>query len=326
MAAPSQADNAVLFYEKRSGQYDFTWHSDFTKRFNEYLDIQPGQHVLDLACGTGLLTLLEAERVGPAGKAIGVDITPGMLKQANAKKEAGGEKFANVEFYQGDILDLESVEAVKGQTFDVITVASALVLLPDPKAAVRYWTKFLKPGGVLATDSTHPRNLVSGIVLERVSRRLDLPKPYFREWSTSEHALREVLESGGLEVEKVVTIENQSGYGKRYYEDSDWDDHFVEKVIVGDVSRTFTNHDTRKKAQVIFKEEWEKLSINGRIEEVDSVFLGIARKRKCCYCGEGTALTRFWVQHSRLHRLSQYSRADAAAEKSDTSAPPRPIT
>ena len=277
MATERQADSAVLFYEGRSANYDFTWHPSFAQRFCDHLNISSGQHVLDLACGTGLLTFLEANRVGPTGRVVGVDITPGMLSNAQAKKQAAGDKYTNVELYKGDILNLDVIEGVKGQKFDLITLASALVLLPDPHAAVEYWTSYLKPGGVIATDSTHPRNLVSGIVLERTARRLGLPVPYNRTWSES---LKEVLESAGLEVEQVVTIENQAGYGIRLHDQAMWEDHFVEKIIMGDTLRIFADNNIRRQAHGVFKEEWDKLADSGRVEEIDSVFLGIARKRK----------------------------------------------
>ncbi|KAF2657462.1 S-adenosyl-L-methionine-dependent methyltransferase [Lophiostoma macrostomum CBS 122681] len=278
MGSERQADSAVLFYEGRSGTYDYTWHPSFAQRFSSSLDISPGQHVLDLACGTGLLTFLEANRVGPTGRVVGVDITPGMLSGAQAKKQAAGDKFAQVELYQGDILNLDTIEGVKGQTFDLITLASALVLLPDPHAAVQYWTGYLKPGGIIAMDSTHPRNLVSGIILERTARRLGLPVPYNRTWSESENSLKEVLESAGLEVEKVITVENQAGFGRRLHDQAMWEDHFVEKIIMGDTLRTFADPAIRRKAHGVFKEEWDKLAESGRVEEVDTVFLGIARK------------------------------------------------
>jgi ubiquinone/menaquinone biosynthesis C-methylase UbiE len=278
MAAAKQTDNAVLFYQNRAADYDYTWHPSFARRFESHLNITAGQRVLDLACGTGLLTFLEADRVGPTGTVVGIDITPNMLAQAQAKKERAGSKYSNLQFYRGDILDLDAIDALKDQTFDAITVASALVLLPDPKAAVQYWTKFLKPNGTIALDSTHPKNLVSGMVFERTGRRLGLPMPYNRTWSTSEDSLREVLESAGLEVEKVVTIEDQAGYGTKYHDQAEWDDHFVEKVIMGDTTRTFADSEIRRKARDIFKEEWGKLAVDGRVEEVDSVFLGIARR------------------------------------------------
>ncbi|KAF1915598.1 S-adenosyl-L-methionine-dependent methyltransferase [Ampelomyces quisqualis] len=278
MSGGTQVDNAIRFYEAKSRDYDGTWHSNFTKQFISRLDIQKGQRILDLACGTGLLTFLEAEKVGLSGSVVGIDVTPGMLAVATRKQEQDAEKYSNVTFHNGDILHLEETMALQGKTFDVITVASALVLFPDPNAAIEHWSKYLKPGGVLAVDATHPRNLVSGMVLERVARRLDLPMPYNRSWSRSEASLHTVLESAGLEVEKVETIHNQAGYGKRYYDVERWDDFFVENVIVKDVANTFANNEIRRKAQAVYKEEWEKLAIDGKVEEVDAVFLGIARK------------------------------------------------
>ncbi|KAF2819186.1 S-adenosyl-L-methionine-dependent methyltransferase [Ophiobolus disseminans] len=278
MSEDRQSVNAIRFYEGRSRDYDDTWHSDFTRRFLSHIDLQPGQEVLDLACGTGLLTFKEADIVGPTGKVVGVDVTPGMIAIASRKKEQNGDKYANVSLHKGDILHLDETEALKGKTFDVITVASALVLFPDPKAAIEHWSGYLKPGGVLVTDATHPRNLVSGMVLERVARRLDLPIPYNRSWSQSESTLKHTLESAGLEVESVITVHNQAGYGKRYYDIEQWDDFFVENVIVKDVAKTFASNDIRRKAQGVYKDEWEKLAIDGKVEEIDAVFLAVARK------------------------------------------------
>ena len=92
--------------------------------------------------------------------------------------------------------------------------------------------------------------------------------------------MKKVLESAGLQVDGVTTVANQAGYGRRFYDVDQWDDFFVENVIVKDVQRTFANNDIRKKAQGVYKEEWEKLAIDGKVEEVDAVFLGIARKRE----------------------------------------------
>ena len=58
-------------------------------------------------------------------------------------------------------------------------------------------------------------------------------------------------------------------------------DHFVENVILKDVTKTFATNEIRKQAQGIFKEEWERLSVDGKVEEVDAVFLAVARKCGC---------------------------------------------
>lgn len=279
MAVDRQAGNAINFYQTKSSGYDATWHADFTKRFITYFDIQPHQHVLDLACGTGLLTFLEADAVGSAGQVVGIDVSPDMLAIATRKQEhVGGDRYANIQFIQGDILHLDGIHELQDRLFDVITVASALVLLPDPIAALNHWSRYLKPGGVLAADATHPRNLISGMVLERTARRLGLSVPYNRSWSRTESNLKQKFESAGFEVEKVVTVENQAGYGRRLHDLERWDDFFVENVILKDVTRTFANNEVRRKAQGIYKEEWEKLAVDGKVEEIDAVFLAVGRK------------------------------------------------
>jgi ubiquinone/menaquinone biosynthesis C-methylase UbiE len=336
MPGERQSANAIRFYESKSGDYDDTWHDDFTTRFLSYLELQPGQEVLDLACGTGLLTFKEADAVGPTGKVVGVDVTPGMLATASRKKEQGGDKYTNIELIRGDILHLEEIEALKGRKFDVVTVASALVLFPNPKAAVEHWSTYLKPGGKLVVDSTHPRNLVAGMVLERVARRLDLPIPYNRTWSRSESALQKMLESAGLEVESVVTVHNQAGYGKRYYDVDQWDDFFVENVIVKDVARTFANNDVRRKAQSIYKEEWEKLAVDGKVEEIDAVFLAVARRRTSTFLlnpSRYSILTNTQLPMAQNTppnpppaTTKSSSKAHAAATPHNTPPPPHPQT
>ncbi|KAF2012738.1 S-adenosyl-L-methionine-dependent methyltransferase [Aaosphaeria arxii CBS 175.79] len=278
MSGESQAEAAIRLYSPRSAQYDSSWHPDFTKRFIGHLDIQPGQHVLDLACGTGLLTYLEADAVGPAGRVVGVDITPGMLAEARSKQDEERERYAHVEFYERDILNLDALDAVKEASFDVVTVASALVLFTDPKVAIEHWARFLKPGGVIAMDSTHPRNSLPGALMERVGRKMGSLVPYHREWSKSTESLGQALEDAGLEVQKVVTIDDQAGYRRRYYNARDVDKVFDDNIVKGVAASLFADDARSERARAIFKEEWDQLVVDGKVEEVDAVFLGIARK------------------------------------------------
>src|SRR5579872_4069260 len=70
-----------------------------------FANLRPGETVVDLGCGGGLDVLLAAARVGPAGKAIGIDMTPEMIERARRNAAAGndGRGFANVEFHQATI-------------------------------------------------------------------------------------------------------------------------------------------------------------------------------------------------------------------------------
>lgn len=97
---------------------------------------------------------------------LAVDISNGMLSRATERQEAG--YYPHVRFYQHDIACLDSlidvVRVKDGGDFDLITCASAFVLLDDALAALRHWTTFLKPGGRLLVDIAHPENQIRGVL------------------------------------------------------------------------------------------------------------------------------------------------------------------
>src|SRR5687768_4884505 len=70
-----------------------------------FASLKPGEVVVDLGCGGGLDVFLAAARVGPTGRAIGIDMTPEMLERArkNAARGPDGQPFTNVEFHQAAI-------------------------------------------------------------------------------------------------------------------------------------------------------------------------------------------------------------------------------
>lgn len=105
------------------------------------LELRPGEVVLDLGSGGGLDALLAAQRVGPLGKVIGVDMTPEMIERA--RENARKAKVANVEFRLGEIEDLPLEDA----SVDVIISNCVINLSPDKDAVFREAFRVLKPGG-----------------------------------------------------------------------------------------------------------------------------------------------------------------------------------
>jgi arsenite methyltransferase len=111
-------------------------------------NLKPGEVVVDLGSGGGLDVFLAAQKVGPTGRAIGVDMTREMIDLArrNAIKAGGGKSPANVEFYLTTIDDLP----VADNAVDCITSNCVINLAPDKRRVFREMARALKPGGRLA--------------------------------------------------------------------------------------------------------------------------------------------------------------------------------
>ncbi len=108
--------------------------------------LRPGEVVVDLGCGGGLDVFLAAAKVGPHGKAIGIDMSEEML--ALARRNAAGQPDANVEFHHAriDRLPLEDCSV------DCVISNCVINLAPDKAAVFGEIHRVLKPGGRLAAS------------------------------------------------------------------------------------------------------------------------------------------------------------------------------
>ena len=127
-------------------------------------ELKAGETVLDLGSGGGIDVLLSARRVGPTGKAYGLDMTDEMLALANANKERAGA--TNVEFLKGEIEKIP----LPDNSVDVIISNCVINLSGDKRTVLGEAFRVLKPGGRFAVSDV----VVRGEVPDAVKRNMEL--------------------------------------------------------------------------------------------------------------------------------------------------------
>lgn len=155
-------------YSTTASTYDEYGSKVFESYAQPLLDaagLQSGQHVLDVACGPGIPSLMATPLVAPGGTVTGIDLAPGMVDIAKKKAEARG--LNNVTFQEGDAEALPFSD----DSFDVVLCNHGLVHMTDRTRALCEMRRVLKKtSGTLALSvwSTPDRAIVIGIVAKTI--------------------------------------------------------------------------------------------------------------------------------------------------------------
>jgi ubiquinone/menaquinone biosynthesis C-methylase UbiE len=167
----------------------------FGQKTIDRIQLQPGDQVLDVCCGSGASAIPAAVQVGTTGSILGVDLANSLLELARQKSQQQG--LANIEFRCGDFTSMD----LPSESFDAIVCVFGIFFVPDMEAAVAELWRMLRPGGKLAITSWgtrvfEPANQTFWNAIK--SERPELYKqftPWYRIGDTD--SLTALLESGG---------------------------------------------------------------------------------------------------------------------------------
>ena len=160
--------------------------------------VSPGDRVLDLACGTGLVTGYAARRAGPNGSVVGCDPTPDFLNAAREKTFAG----AAVELIEGFGEDLPFEAA----TFDVVLCSQGLQYVTDRKKVFEELRRVLKPGGRVHASvwSSAEHQPHFGFMEDALSRHFGNDQKPIHAWSFGGlDELRRLAEGTGFQITRL---------------------------------------------------------------------------------------------------------------------------
>ena len=187
----------VNFFDRRTA-YDAEGdsHPNEALRLLEYVPIEEGQTILDIATGTGLIAIPAANQVSSNGSVIGVDISSTMLTQAREKIAA--QNIRNLELIEADI---ESVEFASEQ-FDTIFCCSALVYISDIPAIIDRCYQWIKPGGCFAFTTPDKTSYLADIRVKVCQDLFDIDLPHIiRPLWTPEKCRHLLLQSSFKNIE-----------------------------------------------------------------------------------------------------------------------------
>ncbi len=182
--------------------------TDVHELMMDRVDPQPGERVLDLACGTGAM----AERAARAGAIVtAVDLSPGLIE--TARKRAADEGL-DIDYRVGDC---ENLEGLEDASFDVAISTCGVMFAPDHEATARELARVVRPGGRIGLANWTPDGGLGRMFAMMAPFQAAAPPVSPFEWGRVER-VRELLEGAfDLQIEEHVSSHSEDG-GHSYWQ------------------------------------------------------------------------------------------------------------
>ncbi len=195
----------IADYFNRRTHYDQEgdFHPLVAQQLIQCADIQPGQHILDIATGTGLVAIETGQIVGNSGSVVGVDLSEGMLRRSHSKIAATG--LTNIELKQGDIETIDFPD----NRFDRIFCCCGIPYIPNIPTNLHRWHNFLKPGGIIALTGIAETASIVSTLLIKIAESYGLKFPRWSEETATPEKCRNLLQTAGFE--QIQVTEEQFG-------------------------------------------------------------------------------------------------------------------
>jgi ubiquinone/menaquinone biosynthesis C-methylase UbiE len=148
--------------------------------------LRPGERVLDVACGTGVVARLAAARVGAAGTVVGVDVNPGMLAMARSHTRPD----ISIDWHEASAESMPLPDAA----FDVVFCQMGLQFVPNKLAALREMLRVLDQGGRAFVTVPGPKPSMFAIMTDALARHLSPEVASFGDLVFSMHDVDELTE------------------------------------------------------------------------------------------------------------------------------------
>jgi len=190
-------ENIEQIFNGAAASYDRIGPSifaEFGERLVRRIPLRPGMRVLDVATGNGAVLLPVSDRVGPEGHVVGIDMSAGILRQAEQAVASRG--LENVELLKMDAEHLEFPD----ESFDAVTCAFALFMFPDMQTGLGDIRRVCKPDGYVAVT-----------YFNKTPPPFDPGWPVFAQLCTAYQTGMRMPQKLGLAPEELETILSRSG-------------------------------------------------------------------------------------------------------------------